>query len=99
MPTNEAVIKIRNRGFSIAIDGLTELEIANIADQVEKKMMELEVKTKTADTSKLAILAALEFATELYNLKQRSENTKEADLRKIDELVSRLEGSLDKELF
>jgi len=99
MPDNEAVVKIRNRSFSIAVDGLTELEVVNIAGQVEKKMAELEERTSTADTSKLAILAALEFATELYNLKQRDENTKEADSRKIDELLIKLENSLDKKLF
>lgn len=99
MPNNEAVIKIRGRSISMAVDGLTELEIGNIADQVEKKMAEIEEKTNTADTSKLAVMAALEFAAKLYNLKQKSENTNEADSRKIEELVGKLESALDKELF
>lgn len=99
MQNNEAVIKIRGRSIAMAVDGLTELEIGNIADQVEKKMAEIEEKTKIADTSKLAVMAALEFASALYNLKQKSENTAEADSRKIEDLVAKLESALDKELF
>jgi len=94
MASNETAIKIRNRSFSVAIDGLTEIEIASIAGQVEKKMLELEESTKTADTSKLAVLAALDFAAELYNLKQRSESLRAADSRKVDELIEKLEISL-----
>ena len=99
MSNNEAVITIRKRQYSMSVDGLTEMEIGGIADQVEKKMGEIEKKTNIPDTSKLAVMAAMEFATELYNLKQKSENIREADSRKIDELVAMLEKTLDKELF
>ena len=99
MQNSEVVIKIRGRAISMTVDGLTEMEIASIADQVEKKMAKIEEATNTADTSKLAVMAAMEFATELYNLKQRSETTTEADSRKIEDLVSKLEGVLEKELF
>ena len=99
MQNNEAVITIRKRQYSMSVDGLTEMEIAGIADQVEKKMDEIEKKTNTADTSKLAVMAAMEFATKLYNLKQKSENTTEADSREMDDLIAKLEGVPDKELF
>ncbi|MFA6435132.1 MAG: cell division protein ZapA [Elusimicrobiales bacterium] len=99
MQNNEVVIKIKGRSLAVSVDGLTELEIANIADQVEKKMSEIEEKTNTADTSKLAVMAALEFATELYNLKQKSENNSGADSRRIEDLVAKLEGALEKPLF
>ena len=99
MQNNEALIKIRGRSIAMAVDGLTELEIGNIADQVEKKMAEIEEKTNIADTSKLAVMAALEFAAKLYNLKQKSENTTEADSRKIEDLVAKLESAMDKQLF
>ena len=99
MQNDDFVIKIRGRSLSISVDGLTELEVGNIAYQVEKKMSEIEEKTNTADTSKLAVMAALEFATELYNLKQKSDNNSGADSRKIEDLVAKLETALDKELF
>ena len=99
MQNSEVVLKIRGRAISMTVDGLTEMEIASIADQVEKKMAKIEEATNTADTSKLAVMAAMEFATELYNLKQRSETTTEADSRKIEDLVSKLESAMEKELF
>ncbi len=99
MQNNEVVIKIRGRSISMAVDGLTELEIGGIADQVGKKMEAIEEKTKIADTSKLSIMAAMEFAIELHNLKQKSENTTEADSRKISDLVAKLEGAMEKQLF
>lgn len=99
MTGNETQVKIRGRALAIAVDGLGELEITAIADQVEKKTDELEKKTQIADTSKLFLLAAFNFAAELYNLKHRSETNREADTRKIDELVDKLENSLNKQLF
>jgi len=99
MTANEHPVKIKNRTFIPSVDGLGALEISTIANQVEKKIDEIEKKTEIADTSKLALMAAFEFATDLYNLKLRSETALEADSRKIDELVEKLESSLDKQLF
>ncbi|MBI4802220.1 MAG: cell division protein ZapA [Elusimicrobia bacterium] len=99
MITSEVRLKIKKRDITMSVDGLTELEIGNIADQVEKKIDEIEKRTGQPDTSKLAVMAALEFAIELHNLKQRYSNNKEADTRKIDEMTAALEGALDKKLF
>ena len=96
---NEIRLKIKKRDITMSVDGLTELEIGNIADQVEKKIDAIEKKTGQPDTGKLAVMAALEFAVELHNLKQRYANNKEADTRKIDELATALGGVLDKGLF
>ena len=95
MPDNETVVRIRNRSFPVAVDGLTQLEMVNLAGKVEKKMAELEARTKTADTSKLAILAAFDFAVELYNLRQKSETNREADSKKLEDMVARLENTLE----
>ena len=88
-----------NRIINVSVDGLSPLEISTIAGQVEEKIKLMGEKTKIADTSKLAIYAAFEFNTELYNLKQRSEVSSEAGEKKIDELVARLEKTLEKRLF
>lgn len=99
MTGNEIQVKIKGRNLTLSVDGLGPLEISTIADQVGKKIDEIEEKTKIPDNSKLALMAAFAFATELYNLKQRSETSKEADSREIEELVEKLENSLDKQLF
>jgi len=99
MQSNEFVVKIRGRVIAMSVDGMTELEITAIAQQVEKKMAAIEELTNIVDTSKLAVMAAMEFAIELHNLKQKSETTTEADSRKIEDLVTKLESAMEKELF
>ena len=99
MTGNETQVTIKGRSLTLSVDGLGPLEITTIANQVVKKIEEIEEKTQIPDTSKLALLAAFDFATDLYNLKQKSETSREADLRKIEELVEKLESSLDKQLF
>ena len=99
MTGNETQVTIKGRSLTLSVDGLGPLEIMTIANQVVKKIEEIEEKTQIPDTSKLALLAAFEFATDLYNLKQKSETSLEADSRKLDELVEKLESSQDKQLF
>jgi len=99
MTGKETQVKIKGRVLTLSVDGLGPLEISAIAGQVEKKINEIEEATQIPDNSKLALMAAFGFATELYNLKQRSEDSSEADSRKIEELVGKLENALDKELF
>jgi cell division protein ZapA (FtsZ GTPase activity inhibitor) len=99
MTGKETRVVIKGRPLTISVDGLGPLEISTIAGQVEKKINEIEEATKVPDNSKLALMAAFWFATELYNLRQKSENSNEADSRKIEELAGKLESVLDKELF
>jgi len=68
--------------------------MSTLIGQVEDKMKRIEEKTNTPDTGKLAMLAAFEFAVELYNLRQKSETNREADSKKVDDMVARLESVL-----
>lgn len=90
------MVKGRNLNFP-AVDGLSQLEHSSILGQIEEKIKTIEEKSKIADTSKLAILAAYDFAVELYNLKQKSETNLTADTKKIDEMVEKLQKTLDYE--
>ncbi len=95
MGTNDFEAKIRNRVIKFpAVDGLSPIEQSTIVGQVEEKIDKIEEKLNIVDSSKLAILAAYDFAVELYNLKQRSETNREADSKKVDEMVERLERTL-----
>ena len=95
MGTNDFEAKIRNRVIKFpAVDGLSPIEQSTIVGQVEEKIDKIEEKLNIVDSSKLAILAAYDFAVELYNLKQRSETNREADSKKVDEMVERLERAL-----
>ena len=99
MISHEVPVTIKGRTITPSVDGLGPLEVTTIANQVEKRIDEIEARTGIPDSGKLALLAAFGFATELYNLKQKHKDTKEADTRKIDELIALLEGAQDKKLF
>ncbi|HAN04353.1 MAG TPA: hypothetical protein DCQ25_03680 [Elusimicrobia bacterium] len=95
MGTNDFEARIRNRVIKFpAVDGLSPIEQSTIVGQVEEKINKIEEKLNIVDSSKLAILAAYDFAVELYNLKQRSETNREADSKKVEEMVERLERTL-----
>jgi cell division protein ZapA (FtsZ GTPase activity inhibitor) len=87
--------KIRHRAIKFPeVDGLSPLEMGTLVRQVEEKMDEIEKEMNIVDSSKIAILAAFSFAVELYNLKQKSETNLEADSKKLDEMMTRLEETL-----
>ncbi|OGR49983.1 MAG: hypothetical protein A2X34_06375 [Elusimicrobia bacterium GWC2_51_8] len=99
MTNTETRVKIRGRQMNVAADGLSPIEISSIVGQVEERIKRIEEKTTIPDTATLATLAAFEFAAELYNLKRKSEVNSEADGKKIDELVEKLEKTMEKGLF
>jgi cell division protein ZapA (FtsZ GTPase activity inhibitor) len=96
MSNNDFEARIKNRTIKFpSVDGMSPLEMSTIVGQVEEKINKIEEKLGIVDSSKLAILAAFDFAVELYNLRQKSETNREADSKKLDDMVSRLEGSLE----
>ena len=98
MNNNEVEVKLRGRIVKFpAVDGLSPIEVSTIIGQVEEKIKHIEEKMDIADTGKLAMLAAYEFAVELYSLKQQSETNRAADSRKVEEMISKLERSVENE--
>lgn len=96
MQNNDFEAKVRGRLLKFpSVDGLTPIEMSTIVGQVEEKIKKIEEKLNIVDSSKLAILAAYDFAVELYNLRQRSETNREADTKKVEELVERLTKTLE----
>lgn len=88
--------KVRNRVIKFPeVDGLSPLEMSTLVGQVAEKMDEIEKELGIVDSSKIAILAAFDFAVKLYNLRQKSETNLEADSKKLDDLMSRLENTLE----
>lgn len=96
MNNNEFEARVRNRTIKFpAVDGLSQLEMSSIVTQVEGKMDRVEENLNIVDSSKIAIVAAYEFAVELYNLKQHFETLQAADSKKDEEMISKLEKSLE----
>lgn len=93
---NEKVdIEISRRRLTVEMEGLTQLEIISLGQMVDAKIEEVKrANDKVADTSKLAILAALELAAELTRLKDTHETTKRVTEMKVAELTHELRGAL-----
>ncbi|MDQ7773997.1 MAG: cell division protein ZapA [Elusimicrobiales bacterium] len=92
---DETEVTVKGVKLNISMEGLTPMEVAAIAQQVEDKMKELEPGLKRVDTQKLAILAAMHFAAELFNLEHKSKDLRAADSRKIEELAAGLKEVLE----
>ncbi|HOI41636.1 MAG TPA: cell division protein ZapA [Elusimicrobiales bacterium] len=96
---DETQVTVKGVKLNISMEGLTPIEVEAIAQQVEAKMTELEPGLKRVDTQKLAILTAMHFAAELFNLEHKSKDLRAADSRKIEELAASLKEALDSRLF
>lgn len=62
-------VVINKRRLTVEIEGLTAMEVVSLAGELSNKMEEIEEKSKIYDSSKLAILTALEYAAEVSRLK------------------------------
>lgn len=96
MANNDYEVKVRGRFIKLpAVDGLSELEMGTIVSQITDEMTKIEDELGIVDTSKVAIIAAYSFAARLYNLQQKSETNREADTKRLDVMLSRLEKAVD----
>ena len=93
---NEKVdIEIFRRRLTVEMEGLTPMEISALAQKVHDKMTEIsEQNNKIADSSKLAILAALHFAAELQASKDAQSTQGMALERRVEELNQSLRAAL-----
>ena len=88
-------ITIYRRNLTVEIEGFTPMEIASLAQKVEEKIQEkADHNPKVADSGKLAILAALDFAAQLYQLSQRLDTEQRATDHKLEELTLALQSAL-----
>lgn len=87
-------ILIYNREYEIDAGSLTPLEASALAQYVTDKMKEIETQTKIVDTSRLAVLAALNITDELFRLKASRSHVNGSLDKKTDELVALLDSAL-----
>ena len=69
--------------------------LQNLAGIVDHKMREISNNVATVDAGKIAILAALNIADELFQCRKQQEGEREKIQEKVVTLVSRLEGALE----
>jgi cell division protein ZapA len=69
--------------------------LQGLADLVDSKMREVAQHVATADTARIAILAALNLADELFQVQQRQEGERVEIKEKVAELAEELAQALD----
>lgn len=88
-----ATVVIFGEEYSVRSSDDTEY-ILNVADYVDKKMREIAAKNKSMSPNKIAILAALNLAGELFDIKRKSGD----DLSEVDTRAKSILEMLDKKL-
>jgi len=92
---NEKVeIDVYGRKLNIEIEGLTQLEIHSLAQELTDKMEKIAKESEIVDSSKLAILTALETLAEMARLRSQQEVHRNAQERAMDHMILQLESSL-----
>jgi cell division protein ZapA (FtsZ GTPase activity inhibitor) len=92
---NEKVeIEVYGRKFSIEIEGLTQLEVHSLAQDLTEKMEKISKESEIVDSSKLAILTALETLAEMSRVKAQHDALRNAQERAMDHMILELEGAL-----
>lgn len=91
---NKIPVNIRFKTYEVEAQAGDELWIASLAEYVEQKLNETEKETGIVDTQKLAIMAALNIADELFRLKNSRENVAGVFETKADELIKVLDSAI-----
>jgi len=83
----------------IAVSGLTPMDVSLVARMVNDRIKNLEkecLENKSAgiDTLRMALLAAFDFASELYLLQQESGLAGKATAKRIDTVLEQLQKTL-----
>jgi cell division protein ZapA len=88
-------VKIYNQTYSIRGDGNGEY-IQQLAEYVDRRMKEVSAGTLTADSLRVAILAALNIADELYKMRRKLDQLDSALNERSTECAEMLDGLLRK---
>ncbi len=88
-------VDIYGRKLTIEMEGLNQLEVNALAVMVDERMREIARESKIVDSSKLAILTALEIAAELQKLKSRVEDFNVVEGKQVDRMLLSLEKALE----
>ena len=98
MASGERVeINVHGRPLSVQIEGLTEIEIVPLVRRLTDLMKDIEEQTKTADSGKLAILAALHALAELSQLQMRQKELRLSESNQLDNAIASLDSALKTE--
>jgi cell division protein ZapA len=93
MPSTKTEVEIFGAVYHVR-GGEDRGYLQGLADLVDRKMREVAEHVHTADTARIAILAALNLADELVRMEKRQEGERVEIREKVAELTEQLTGAL-----
>jgi cell division protein ZapA len=87
-------IEIYDQMYSVQADQNEEY-LKELATYVDSKMRTVAEATRTVDTVKVAVLAALNIADEMFTLRQRQEKIEGPLRKRVEKCVSLVEKALE----
>jgi len=94
MEKEKITLEIYGGKYSVNKEGKEELHILSVARYVDEKMREIANTSHIVDTGKVAVLAALNIADELFTLRENKEISDERIEEETKKLTELLEKSL-----
>ncbi|MFC1520853.1 cell division protein ZapA [Elusimicrobiota bacterium] len=68
---DKVTVNILGRAYDIESEGITALEMHNLAERLTDKLTEAQKKTQIVDTSRLAVLVAFNLIEELTRMQRK----------------------------
>ena len=97
MLNDKVDIEIYGRTLTVEMEGFNQLEVNALANKVDERMRQIAKESQVVDSSKLAILTALEIAAEYERLKNRMADFDKIEGGKVDGMILDLEKSVESE--
>lgn len=94
MMRDKVEIEVFGRKHVVEMEGLTALEISAVAKTVSELMAEIAAESKIVDSSKLAVLTALQLAADKARLREQLEAAGGVEERKLDGMILALQSAL-----
>lgn len=87
-------IEIYDQSYSVNADGNEEY-LQEVAAYVDEKMREIATATKMVDSLKVAVLASLNIADELFTLRGRQQQIEGPLRKRVEKCVALVEKALE----
>lgn len=96
MRLNEKVdLEVYGRRLTVEIEGITPIELQALAQDLTERMAKISRESQIVDSSKLALVAALECLADVARLKAAQENQRFAEDKALEQAAALLRGALE----
>lgn len=94
MAKESVTVEVYRRKFTVERPDIDPLIISAVAKKLEERMREIEHSTGTFDSSRLAIMTALDLACDLEKAQLRLDAADQGQERRLEEMIVALERAL-----